>query len=319
MLSLKNVETNEVVAVLYDVDLKSRLADFRARIQSELSRLSVSNYEFSVCGIGIKRKQEQKYEIGKCLAATPSKDSPVSIEIRFLSGPDAENKPEDGINKTDPQIIDTDNQRQKPLDQYPRYFTQEEIDSSLEELERQRKIFFNKKLAEIIGSCLLEDWKKQEIHGVINVHWVLRKTEILKNSVQESIASSTAENSQMANQNPSQIEKNMMKNFDNLEKAQFMVDHHYNQLSEELSKNGEESRVRLEKEFDQIFSQLKIAQANLTKSITEYRNMQACQLLQREENNEELMIISDAKEECCDILDSEMDDLVLSVKDNFDE
>ena len=54
-----------------------------------------------------------------------------------------------------------------------------------------------------------------------------------------------------------------------------MVDHHYNQLSEEISKNGKESRPHLEKEFDQIFSQLKVAQANLTKSFTEFKNMQA--------------------------------------------
>ena len=62
-----------------------------------------------------------------------------------------------------------------------------------------------------------------------------------------------------------------------------------------------------------------MAQANLTKSITEFKNMQACQLLpQREQNNEDEMVTSDAKEEC-EILDSEMDDLVLCVKDNFDE
>ena len=318
MLSLNNAETNEVVAVLNDVDLQSRLSELRARMQSESSRLSVSNYEFSVCGTGIKRKQEDKYEIGKCLTAMPNKDSPVSIEIRFLSGPEAcpqaENKLEVEVNKAPTQIIQG-NEIKKPLvDKYPSYFTQEEIESSLEELEKQRKIFFNKKLTEIIGSGLLEDWNKQEIHGVINVHWILRKTEILKNSVQESIASSTTDN-----QNPSQIEKNMMKNFENLQKAQFMVDHHYNQLSEEISKNGEESRPRLEKEFDQIFSRLKMAQANLTKSITEFKNMQARQLLpQREQNNEDEMVTSDAKEEC-EILDSEMDDLVLCVKDNFDE
>ena len=206
MLSLNNAETNEVVAVLNDVDLQSRHSELCARIQSELSRSSVSNYEFSVSGTGIKRKQEDKYEIGKCLAAISNKDSTVSIEIRFLSGPEccpeAENKPEVEVNKAPPQII-----------QYPSYFTQEEIDSTLEELEKQRKIFFNKKLTEIIGSGLLEDWNKQEIHGVINVHWILRKTQILKNSAQESIASSTTDN-----QNPSQIENNIMKNFENLEK-----------------------------------------------------------------------------------------------------
>ena len=99
------------------------------------------------------------------------------------------------------------------------------------------------------------------------MHWVLRKTQILKNSAQESIASSTTDN-----QNPRQIEKNMMKNFENLEKGQFMVDHHDNQLSEEISKNGEESQPHLEKEFDQIFSRLKIAQANVTKSFTELKH-----------------------------------------------
>ena len=99
-------------------------------------------------------------------------------------------------------------------------------------------------------------------------------------------------------------------------------DSHQKRLSEELAKNGEESRPLLEKEFDRIFSELKIAQANMTKSIMEYKNMQASQLLNRQNNvNEDLMDCSASgiKEECFELLDSEMNEIVLSVKDCIDK
>lgn len=325
MLSLKNAETNELIAVLNDVDLGSRLGELRARIQSELPRLKESCYEFAISGTGITRKQEAKYEIRKCVTKSAREDN-IFIELHFLRPENiakVEIKKPAKVSESNKACPENDkNKQRKIFHQHPSYFSQEEIDSSLEGFEKQRKIFFNNKLTEIIDSSSLKEWNIQEIRGVINVHWVLRKTEILKNSVRELIANSPAENDDIANENPSQIEKNLMKNFDNLEKTQFMVDSHYKRLSEELAKNGEESRPLLEKEFDRIFSELKIAQANMTKSIMEYKNMQASQLLNRQNNvNEDLMDCSASgiKEECFELLDSEMNEIVLSVKDCIDK
>ena len=54
----------------------------------------------------------------------------------------------------------------------------------------------------------------------------------------------------------------------------------------------------------------------------EYKNMQASQLLNRQNNvNEDLMDCSASgiKEECFELLDSEMNEIVLSVKDCIDK
>ena len=63
---------------------------------------------------------------------------------------------------------------------------------------------------EIITEGSLHDWGIQAIHGVIYVHWVLRKNDILKNSVKELIARSTdSENEEEKNfcSNPNESEK----------------------------------------------------------------------------------------------------------------
>lgn len=66
MLRLKNTKTKEIVAVLNDVKLESRLEELRARIDSELKLSNV--YEFTICGTGIKTKQEQKYQLRSCVS-----------------------------------------------------------------------------------------------------------------------------------------------------------------------------------------------------------------------------------------------------------
>jgi hypothetical protein len=81
MLSLKNAKTNEIVAILNDVDLRSRLGELRAKIQSELPKLT--DYEFSIYGTGITRKQEAKYEIGKCVTKS-TEEGHFLIELNFL-------------------------------------------------------------------------------------------------------------------------------------------------------------------------------------------------------------------------------------------
>ena len=189
MLSLKNAETNELIAVLNDVDLGSRLGELRARIQSELPRLKESCYEIAISGTGITRKQEAKYEIRKCVTKSAREDN-IFFEFHFLRPENiakVEIKKPAKVSESNKACPENDkNKQRKIFHQYPSYFSQEEIDSSLEGFEKQREIFFNNKLTEIIDSSSLKEWNIQEIRGVINVHCVLRKTEILKNSARGS-------------------------------------------------------------------------------------------------------------------------------------
>ena len=74
-------------------------------------------------------------------------------------------------------------------------------------------------MGKIITEGSLHDCGIQAIHGVIYVHWVLRKNNILKNSVKELIAGSTdSENEE---------EKNFCSNPNKLEKAKSLVDSEY--------------------------------------------------------------------------------------------
>ena len=62
---------------------------------------------------------------------------------------------------------------------YPNFYSDETIREMSDNLEKQAKIFFNCKLCKIITDGSLRDWGIQAIHGVIDVHWVLRKNNIL--------------------------------------------------------------------------------------------------------------------------------------------
>ena len=114
-----------------------------------------------------------------------------------------------------------------------------------------------------------------------------------------------------------------MKNFDNLEKAQFMVDNHYKRFSKELSTSGERKRSCLETEFDKTFSELKVAQANITKSIAEYKKLQENKVEQDKIKEDVLdlrmnCVSNEIKAEALELTDTEMDEIVFSLHDDLD-
>ncbi len=78
-LFLKNVYTNEVIAILKHVDLKSPLQNLRLRISSEITLLSNDAFEFIIAGTAIKKKQEQKYNVGVC--AIRSADGKLYLDL----------------------------------------------------------------------------------------------------------------------------------------------------------------------------------------------------------------------------------------------
>ena len=102
----------------------------------------------------------------------------------------------------------------------------------------------------------------QAIYGVIDVHWVLRKNVILKNSVKDLIARSASSE----NHASPQEEKNLCSNLDESEKAKSLVDSEYACLSVDL---GHKSR----NELDETFTKLKVVQSNLKKTIDHYKDI----------------------------------------------
>lgn len=314
MLRLKNTKTNEIVAVVKDVDWGSRLVDLRARIKSEL-KLD-EDYEFIVSGTGIKKKQERKYQVLSCVTKSAD-ESDHCLQLKFYAPVtqatgknDKEQKSDRKDNKKGPIKLDT-----TPTKRYPKFYSEEEISQATESFEKERRTFFNRKLTEIIQDSSLHDWGIQEIQGVIEVHWVLKKTEILKNCVKEMISNTSCNESRS-----SPAEKNMRKNFDNLIKAQFMVDNEYKRLSEEVKINGEKNREKLESEFDKTFSELKIAQSTLTKSIEHYKDLQLCQSSIAAEEMMDLAAGGSDQESVMlvELSDNETDALTASVQDDFD-
>ena len=218
-LFLRNVYTKEVIAFLKHVDLKSPLQNVRLRISSEITSLSDNVFDFIVAGTTIKPKQEQKYEVGVC--ATRSADGKLYLDIKRRSStattmPIVEtvdtltdqqgtnsfrhtinsrpyNRPDknsDGGKQSDEKNYGKTSKTTATQHNYPNFYSDKDIEET-GELEKDRKIFFNSKLREIIEEGSLHDWGVQAIQGVIDVHWVLRKNNILKNCVKELIAGST--------------------------------------------------------------------------------------------------------------------------------
>ena len=175
-------------------------------------------------------------------------------------------------------------------------------------------------MSEIKEDGSLDNWGKQEILGVLDVHWVLRLADILKNSVKEAVVNSWKDDKETSH--TSQQEKNMMKNFDKLQNAQYMVDRHYQQLSKELSMKGEKCRGNVESEFDKTFTDLKKAQCNLIKSIDQYKVMQMRHQLsmQSGENHESesdfsaVICENTSLDVSSDLSQDEIDRLVMSVQ-----
>ena len=350
-LFLKNTCTNKVLAFLKDVDMQSRLQNLRVRINSEISLLSNGIFEFVIAGTAINKKQEQKYKVGmcsvrsadgkwylhlKCYTTTPiaavdwlcatnadkeGTNSYFTNDKRAYSRSDATTRDSEirtGENKhtETSQIAETKRN-------YPNFYSDKSINETTDDLEKERKVFFNSKLDEIITGGSLHDWGIQAIHGVIDVHWVLRKNDILKNSAKELIARITDSKSEAS----SQEEQNSCNNLDELEKAKSLVDSEYARVSADLEREHK-NRNELEKSFDETFTKLKVAQSNLKKTIDHYKDfrskhcqksylMKLCWRVVLAPNS--IRIRSIEFDQDVELTENEMDFLASTVKDDYFE
>ena len=215
-LFLRHVYTKEVIAFLKHVDLKSPLQNLRLRISSEITSLSNNVFEFIVAETTIKTKQEQKYEV--CVCATRSVDGELYLDIKRRSStvttmPIVEtvdtltdqqgtnsfrhtinsrpcNRPDknsDGGKQSDEKNHDNTSKTTATQHNYPNFYSDKDIEETTETLEKDRKIFFNSKLREIIEEGSLHDWGIQAIQGVTDVCiylylFVFKKEPLLANA-----------------------------------------------------------------------------------------------------------------------------------------
>jgi hypothetical protein len=238
MIYINSSKTGKQVGcITSDIDLETALVDARPIIDAELN---TSDYQFMVCGTALTKKQERKYKFGKCLSQT-GKDFELELDI-------CENEPADDMPVDEsPRNADKEEEAEESKESdakknMPKMFSKEEIENETKYLERERKMFHNMKIDAIRNDSSFKDWNHTEVIGVIDVDWTLKKTTLLKNSVKEIICSDDE-----AKENPS--ERTLMKNLEELEKAEFMVNHHYEQLCQDLKIKGEGKRDELESEF----------------------------------------------------------------------
>ena len=339
-LFLKNVYTNEVIAILKHVDLKSPLQNLHLRVSSEITLLSNDAFEFIIAGTAIKKKQEQKYKVGVC--AIRSADGKLYLDLTcrnpmatavsivadtvdtltdqqgknsFLTKSKPCNRP---VKNSDDRELSGEHKYDRTSKgtgtqhTYPNFYSAKDIEETTETLEKERKIFSNSKLHQIIEEGSLHDWGIQAIQGVIDVHWVLRKNDLLKNCVKEL---NTTRSTHLEKDTTLQEEVNLLKNLDELEKATFFVDAEYARISTKLVSENK-NRKELEKSFDETFTKLKVTQSNLIKSIDHYKGVHF-----KQETSSGITDIrantSTESNEDVELSDNEMNLLVSSVKDDF--
>ena len=325
--------------------MQSRLQSLRVRINSEISLLSNGIFEFVIAGTAINKKQEQKYKVGMC--SVRSADGKWFLDLKCytttttpITAVDwqcATNADKEGTNSyftnnkraysrsdtttTDSEIRTGENKHTETSQiaetkrNYPNFYSDKSISETTDDLEKERKVFFNSKLDEIIRGGSLQDWGIQAIHGVIDVHWVLRKNDILKNSAKELIARIT----DSKNEASSQEEKNLCNNLDELEKAKSLVDSEYARMSADLER-GHKNRNELEKSFDETFTKLKVAQSNLKKTIDHYKDFRS-KHCQKKLSHEAMLesCTSTEFDQDVELTENEMDFLASTVKDDYFE
>ena len=169
-------------------------------------------------------------------------------------------------------------------------YSNEEILSSTETFEKDRKTYFNKVYDSILNDRRFFDWVCQAIEGLIGVSWIKRKNDLLflkikKNDIVWQNLSERPES-----------EKTLMNVYEKLQEAKFNCEKGY--------------KKRIEADFDKVLSALKIAQANVVNTVDEKRD--GC----NEEDNSTLFL---SKEELTESFNETDDKDIFTEIDNFKE
>jgi hypothetical protein len=268
-LSIQDEDGNNICYYLnYDPD--DSLAALRSHI---LSKKQVS-FVFVLLGVPLKTKQEVKTSIKRC--ASTQSDGTVTITVRRTSPikPKTPNVADQGIktvelgdNETTSDIrneglLDKNIAKQTSTattKKCLKIFTDTELSDAVGVLEKERLQFWNTMAVEIENSSQYKDWGIQEKHGIIDTSWTMKKSDLLKLTVKKCLAD------RPETSNSHDKERSLMKNLDKVDLAHFTVNSNYEKLCKGLDSGV--SMSRLEEEFDNVYTELKKAQADLTKAI----------------------------------------------------
>lgn len=262
-LTLKN-EFDQVIATLQEIEKDDKLSSVRIKAKDQISE----DFDFLIFGVPLRRKQEDRYPVKECCDIAKTDGSYILI-VKPLDAAASFNKPSPvGLLRNKSKGM-KDAAPQLPLlgkvDQLKR-FTETEIVLASGMLEKENMRFQNSMIVKIKNDVSLESWGLNELRGVIDSSWVMRKTELLKLVVERLCEGGETEGDIYQSQN-----KSMYLNLDLVQKAHFNVERKYEEISSELE-NDESNRADLEKQFDELFSELKICQANLQKAIETFLN-----------------------------------------------
>lgn len=264
-------ENEKLLIALSDVKPDEKLSALRERLIGETA--FPRDYQFLVSGIALKPKQETKYAVGGtcgtsnklqvriCVRRTPSPSTSYSdaqpAPFNFASYEPAAKKSK-GQEKEKRKERKSDALRQ---------YSESEIHEATGVLEKEKMRFFNKKLESLRSNQAFDSWGQEELRGVIEVSWTLEKTNLLKLTVKERIAAMPSSSGKTSDK-----EKQLLKGLEEVEMSDFVVKEEYKNFCVDLKEKGERHRDDLEKRFDEFFTKLKKAQANLKKSLEHNAN-----------------------------------------------
>ena len=108
-------------------------------------------------------------------------------------------------------------------------FSEADIEAAQDLFAKERMRFHNSMLEKIKGNEELSNWGPQELLGVTESSWVMKKTELLKFKVQEILSQDMSSTTDCKGR-----DKVLMRNLNSVEKATFEVNAEYAKFSEKI-------------------------------------------------------------------------------------
>ena len=255
----------EVFAVLENVKEDETLLSVRQRVRETSP---CDDFSFLLFGIPLKTKQESKTYVRDCWQRNMA-DGHFILEVKAQNATTETRKPKayseapsSTVDATGSDASACSGASEHELNVAKvKHFSDAEIQDATKLFAKERMRFHNGMLKKIRMDESLSDWGPQELLGVIESSWVMKKTELLKLKVKEILSEDISSTTDCKGR-----DKVLMRNLNILEKAHFDVNQGYSKFAEEVGKN-ESERNSLENTFDDVFSALKKSQANLQKSI----------------------------------------------------
>lgn len=274
---------DELFAVVNNVRRTDTLLSVRERLGNTGDR----KFDFLLYGISLKAKQESKTLVQDCSTIDKSNgnveisikisDTQVTTEqvpeVSACYAPETETLGKVSTNEFVP-LRETDEKEFRGCQTTPEQvkgtrkvhqltvYTEEDISEATGLLSKQKMRFHNNMMASIEKDHSLHSWMTQELLGVIESSWVMKRTELLKLEVKELVINKPASLESFQ-------EKSMLRNLEEVEKSHFDVAREYEKFCADLDRDRGKRQV-LEKKFDEFFSTLKQCQGKLIKSIESF-------------------------------------------------